>query len=592
LKKLFQMKNLQLLNKKYFSVILFYLFFGFTAQSEEPIDIWNIEEKKNNENLDVVEGFEKKDVLQNSIYKMQSQKGDVSNIEEDQALVTDKIKIVGLYDPAENGLDINMWSKSNGDQILNIFKRINKIDLSKDASEILDILLLTNAHYPKINISKDQFLELKSNWLIKNSKLELIENYLLKNQIINEHPKLTKLLVDDYLSKSEIKKACEVFSKIKDSIQDDYLSKFNIYCLINNNKKEEAQLLLDLKKEQGFKNKFYERKINFLMGYSNEPDLEISENTILDFHLSHRTNPQFKFEPKDSTSKQIWKYLSTSNLLDNIKDIELANIDKINDIEKATHEKHYTEKELFELYKRFQFNINQLLNIKESTKVLSATESRALIYQGILITSEIQNKLLLINALKNSFNNEGMENAFDVELRVFLKEIDKEKVPSNFTSFYNNYIDEDKTELTNIKINNKVLHQSKLINYFKGGESLKNITKDLNDLLKKVKKNKKYFFSKKDIILVETFKSDGIQVSEKFKDLYEVKESEIPSDIQIFINSGDMAAAMLRIVEVIGQDQIDDIDEDTLYFIISTLNQLDVDPLRNKILLKVLPLKV
>ena len=60
------------------------------------------------------------------------------------------------------------------------------------------------------------------------------------------------------------------------------------------------------------------------MGYSNEPDLEISENTILDFHLSHRTNPEFKFEPKDSTSKKIWKYLSTSNLLDNIKDIELT----------------------------------------------------------------------------------------------------------------------------------------------------------------------------------------------------------------------------------------------------------------------------
>ena len=168
----------------------------------------------------------------------------------------------------------------------------------------------------------------------------------------------------------------------------------------------------------------------------------------------------------------------------------------------------------------------------------------------------------------------------------------KKKVPSNFTSFYNNYIDEDKTELTNIKINNKVLHQSKLINYFKGDGSLKNITKDLNDSLKKIKKNKKYFFSKKDIILVETFKSDGIKVSEKFKNLYEIKESEIPSDIQIFINSGDMAAAMLRIVEVIGQDEIKDIDEDTLYFIISTLNQLDVDPLRNKILLKVLPLKV
>jgi len=586
------MKNLKLLNKKYLLVILYYLFFGLTAQSQEPVDIWNIQEKETTENLDTTEDSEEKNVIQNSIYKMQLQKEGDSNIKEDQSLVANKIKIVGLYDPAENGLDINMWSKSNGDQILNIFKRIDKMNLSKDASEILDILLLTNAHYPEINISKDQFLELKSNWLIKNPNFKLIENYLLKNQIINEHPKLAKLLVDDYLSKSKIKKACKIFSKIKEPILDNYLSKFNIYCLVNNNKREEAQLLLDLKKELGFEENFYEKKINFLMGYSSLPDVQISENTILDFHLSHRTNPQFKFEPNDSTSKQIWKYLSTSNLLDSIKEVELTDIVKISSIEKATHEKNYPEKELFELYKRFQFNINQLLNIKESTKVLSALESRALIYQGILITTKVENKLLLINALKNSFKNEGIENAFDLEFRAFLKEINKEEIPSNFTSFYNDHVDKDKAALTKIKINNKILHQSKLINYFKSDGSRKNISKDLNNLLKKIKKNKKYFFSKKDIILVEAFKSDGIQVSDKFKDLYEINESEIPADIKIFINNGDMAAVMLRIVEVIGQDELVNIDEDTLYFIISALNQLDADPLRNKILLKVLPLKV
>ena len=592
MKKLFQMKNSKLLNKKYLLVILFALFFGLTAQSQEPIDIWNIEEKKATENIGVSENFEEKIDSQNSIYKMQIKKDDELNIEEDQTLISNKIKIVGLYDPAENGLDINMWSNSNGDQILNIIKRINKIDLSKDASEILDILLLTNAHYPEINISKEQFLELKSNWLIKNYNPQLIESYLIKNQIVNDHPELTKLLVNDYLSRSETKKVCEIFSEIKGSILDDYLSKFKIYCLINNNKKEEAQLLLDLKKELGFENEFYEKKINYLMGYSSQPDVEISERTILDFHLSHRTNPQFKFEPKDSTSKQIWKYLSTSNLLGNIKDIELTDVDKINSIEKATHEKHYEEKELFELYKRFQFNINQLLNIKESTKVLSATESRALIYQGILITTEIENKLLLINALKNSFKNDNLENAFDVELRVFLRKIKQNEVPSNFTSFYNNYINEDKTELTNIKINNKILHQSKLINYLNLEKSKKDPTKDINDFLKKIKKNKKYFFSKKDVILVEAFKSDGIKILEKYNDLYQINDSEIPSDIQIFINSGDMAAVLLRIVEIIGQDSLKNIDEDTLYFIISALNQLNADPLRNKILLKVLPLKV
>ena len=586
------MKNLKSLNKKYLSIILFFSFFGFIAQSQEPVDIWSIEGKKNLEKTVINETLDEKDIPKNSIYHMQSKKDDKLNIEEDQTLASKEIKIVGLYDPAENGLDINMWSNSNGDQILSIFKRIDKMNLSQDATNILNILLFTNAYYPKINITKDQFLEIKSNWLIKNLNLQLIEDYLLNNQIINENPKLTRYLVDDYLSRSEIKKACEIFAKIQNFIEDEYLSKFNIYCLIDNKKMEEAQLLIDLKKELGFKDKFYESKFNYLMGFDVGPEKNISEKTILDFHLSHRTDPEFKFTPKSSTSKNIWKYLSTSNLLDNIQEIEVTDMEKIATIEKATHERNYTEKELFELYKRFQFNINQLLNIKESTKVLSAIESRALIYQGILITTEINSKLLLINALKNSFINEGIENAFDVELRAFLKEIDKEEVPLNFTSFYNNYIDSDKTELTNIKINNKILHQSKLINYFKGEGSLKKMSKDLNDLLKKIKKNKKYFFSKKDIILVEAFKSDGIKVSEKFKDLYEVKESEMPSDIQIFINSGDMAAAMLRIVEVIGQDELKNIDEDTLYFIISTLNQLDADPLRNKILLKVLPLKV
>ena len=252
----------------------------------------------------------------------------------------------------------------------------------------------------------------------------------MNNQIINENPKLTRYLVDDYLSRSEIKKSCEIFSKIIDPIEDEYLSKFNIYCLINNKKTEEAQLLIDLKKEIGFKDKFYEAKFNYLMGYEDKPEKNISEKTILDFHLSHRTNPEFKFTPKDNTSKKIWKYLSTSNLLDNIQEIELTDMDKIATIEKATHEKNYTEKELFELYKRFQFNINQLLNIKESTKVLSTIEARALIYQGILITSETEYKLELMNALKNSFKNDGIENAFDTELSSFLKKIKKEEVPS------------------------------------------------------------------------------------------------------------------------------------------------------------------
>ena len=213
--------------------------------------------------------------------------------------------------------------------------------------------------------------------------MDLIEKYLIKNQKIKNNEKLIKFLINEYLSKSELEKSCEILSKINYPTEDKYLLKFNIYCLINNNKKEEAQLQYDLKRELGFKDDFFEKKFNYLMKYDLSIDETVSEASILDFHLSHRTNPNFNFEPNDSTSKKIWRYLSTSNLLTSIDSVDLENKQKILSIEKATHEGNYTEKELFELYKRFQFNINQLLNVNQSYKLLKNVESRALLYQGI-----------------------------------------------------------------------------------------------------------------------------------------------------------------------------------------------------------------
>ena len=62
---------------------------------------------------------------------------------------------------------------------------------------------------------------------------------------------------------------------------------------------------------------------------TNEPDLTISEISNLNFHLSHKTNPEFIFEPQKNTNPLIWKYLSTSNLLYNIEEIDVSEFDKI-----------------------------------------------------------------------------------------------------------------------------------------------------------------------------------------------------------------------------------------------------------------------
>ena len=394
------------------------------------------------------------------------------------------------------------------------------------------------------------------------------------------------------MSESNIEKACEIFLQNLEAIKDEYLSKFNLYCLINSGRNEEAQLILDLKRELGFSDDYFIKKLNYLFGYTKEADLAISEDSILDFHLAHRTNPDFAFEPNKNTNPQIWKYLSASNLLYNIEEIDIVEEEKISLIEKATHEKNYSEKDLFSLYKRFQFNINQLLNASDSYKSLSRIEARALIYQRILLESDLNKKFKLIKLLKDLFIEDGFSNAFDNELTEFLEDIKPDDVPSNFTAFYSKYLKGESEELNDIKYNKDILHQSRLVNYFNGDYAKSKIEKDLNNFLGKIKKNKKYLLSKKDVILIESIKSDGIEISKKYTNLYEINESEMPTDIQVMINNNEVGSVLLRIIEVIGQDKLEALDEDTLYFIISALNQLDIDFIRNKILLKVLPLKV
>ena len=157
------MKILKLLNKKFFTII-FFLLLGLNSYAEnqdQPIDIWNtekIKKKNNTSNQEIIIKDEENSQtsFQSDIYKMQPATNS-SNIEFEQNLNSNDIKIVGLYDPEDFALDINMWTNSDGDQIKNIFSKLKKMNLSKDASEILNISILTNAYYPEKILQKKNF---------------------------------------------------------------------------------------------------------------------------------------------------------------------------------------------------------------------------------------------------------------------------------------------------------------------------------------------------------------------------------------------------------------------------------------------------
>ena len=74
--------------------------------------------------------------------------------------------------------------------------------------------------------------------------------------------------------------------------------------------------------------------------------------------------------------------------------------------------------------------------------------------------------------------------------------------------------------------------------------------------------------------------------------MFNFDQSNIPTDIQLLLNNNETGMVLLRLIEIIGEDDLENLDPDSLYFMTSILNELNLDSIRNKLLLKVLPLKI
>ena len=98
-----------------------------------------------------------------------------------QELDESNILIAGLFDPAENDLNIDMWSNSNGKEINLLLKEISSEKLSDFSEKIMDVVLLTNSYLPKNEISSQEFQNFTVDHLIKKKDFDLIEKFLIKN---------------------------------------------------------------------------------------------------------------------------------------------------------------------------------------------------------------------------------------------------------------------------------------------------------------------------------------------------------------------------------------------------------------------------
>ena len=557
------------------------LFFG-SAFAADPVDIW---EKNEDENQEITS--EKKITIENPTLSEDINKITIQ-IDENQ-IDDSRQSIVGIFDPEENDFDLNMWSNSNGEEIKKILKRIKKLKLSEFSEDLLYKVLFTNAYPPKTNLSSKDFLKIKINWLIKNERFDDLETLLLNNPEVGKDAKTIKTLIDEYLSSANIKSACDKIKFIDKEVQNDYLEKFSVYCLIHEERKNEAQLIYDLLKERGLKDSFFENKINFLLGVTEKSNEKILDNNLLNFYLSHITNSNFIYEPNDNTDKYIWRYLSSANLIE-IKNFEDENV--ILTYEQAANENSFRKDEIFKIYLKMSFNFNQLINAQELYKNLPSYKARALIYQSLLLSENAERKIFLAFLLKDLFVKDKLLNVYSEELSSILKAIDPEDIPSNYVEQVEGNISKKKISAKQIKFDNDILHRSKVIRHFlNDNKKISRTEKDFKTVYKKIKRNKKYFISIKDIIVLESLSKDGIDLPKELDLNIISSELTIPQNLESIVNQKQTGLVMLKIIEIIGEDDIINLDPETLYFLNNILNKLNLKKIRNNILSEALPVR-
>ena len=563
------------------------IFFCSHLFSEEKIDIWKNKKELPQQNLEV----EERDNQGNSNSKISKpiKALDKIKIQESSTIQSEEKNVFGIYEPASYGFNLNMWSETKAEDLRSSLKRLKKIELSKSSNEILEAILFSFS-YPPQGMNEKEFVDLKINWMIEHDRTNLIESFLIQNDQFDSKRKAVEYLVNKNIASGNIKEGCEKIKFIDAKIKDSYLEKFKIYCLVFNDKRPEAQLLLDLLREQKQSSKFYDDKINFILGVTDKTNNKINEKNLLNFYLSSVTIKDFKYEPTNKTKPEIWSYLNAANLI-TLEDA--SDKEKLKDLEKAANNNQLDKNKIFEIYKQIPFNLNTLINAKNNFQTLNESDARALIYQKYLLSESIELRIEYLFLLEELFKKNNLVNIFSKFLSDRIEEIGIENLPTKYQETAQaKIVSEEDLLLGKVKYNDKILHQSKILKYYTEGENKAKVQKDINKIFKRIGKNKKYFITAKDLALADTLIADGFSLPSSFKYDELSQQIDVPSNLLQLAENNQKAFLALKIVEIIGEDEPYQLDPETIYFVTNLLNKTNLVTIRNKVLNSALPKRI
>lgn len=548
-------------NKILYGVLLSTLLLAEISFSETPKDIWeqskSIKKVETNNNL---ETQNKQELPPTTILQIPKTELEISNISQTEIEQSNRQAIFGIYDPGATNIPVTFWDNMSPEIFDSFRQTMAQGDNRRSVNQ-----LIARVFFSKTNLSNHEdkgvaYLNFVSSFLAHSQDTKLIDSVIDQNNLLLNNEQLLGFLINNNFSNYQIEKACKYAQNLGAEIKNFELQKFKILCLVQAKESKKALANLELIRENGFKDDFFIQKVNFLLGMLLARQGESKTDTLLNIHLSSLVDPMFN--PNFSVFKgdlNKTKYFFNSPFVEKIL---LENQDSkkefvteddfalVEFLEQGSNIELFKTENIFAIYKKIIFGIEDLLNPNETYIKYHSVKGRALLYQAILLTKDQQQKLTFIEALQNSYKKSKFLNLGNKVYYQLISDIDQKYLTKEVQEQMVQYFESLKKKKSDLETNDKFLHRSDAV-FLLIDEKPESKSKKSLETFADLVDDKKYEVTKRDVAMINLLAQQKVYLPSSLRKFVNPDEIYIPNKIYNMLEKNENNKATLEVLQLV-----------------------------------------
>ena len=548
-------------NKILYGVLLSTLLLAEISFSETPRDIW--EQSKSIKKVETNNNFEtqnKQELPPTTILQIPKTELEISNISQTEIEQSNRQAIFGIYDPGATNIPVTFWDNISPEIFDSFRQTMAQGDNRRSVNQ-----LIARVFFSKTNLSNHEdkgvaYLNFVSSFLAHSQDTKLIDSVIDQNNLLLNNEQLLGFLINNNFSNYQIEKACKYAQNLGAEIKNFELQKFKILCLVQAKESKKALANLELIRENGFKDDFFIQKVNFLLGMLLARQGESKTDTLLNIHLSSLVDPMFN--PNFSVFKgdlNKTKYFFNSPFVEKIL---LENQDSkkefvteddfalVEFLEQGSNIELFKTENIFAIYKKIIFGIEDLLNPNETYIKYNPVKGRALLYQAILLTKDQQQKLTFIDALQNSYKKSKFLNLGNKVYYQLISDIDQKYLTKEDQEQMVQYFESLKKKKSDLETNDKFLHTSDSV-FLLIDEKPESKSKKSLETFADLVDDKKYEVTKRDVAMINLLAQQKVYLPSSLRKFVNPDEIYIPNKIYNMLEKNENNKATLEVLQLV-----------------------------------------